>query len=62
MYDTLLQNRKVRKQMLLTEEDNQKLLQVANLTNWSQNEIMNKALHAYLSRYDKKLQKLSEAV
>lgn len=52
-----LKNRTIRKQILLTENDNTKLQQVAALTNSSQNEVVNKALHAYMSRYNKKLAK-----
>lgn len=52
---SVLNNRCVRKQILLTEEDNKKLQQVSALTNTSQNEIVNKALHAYIARYNKKL-------
>lgn len=55
-YDSLVQNRSVRKQILLTEEDNETLKKVAELTGYSQNEIINKGLVAYLKRYAKKLQ------
>lgn len=55
-YDSLVQNRCVRKQILLTEEDNETLKKVAELTGYSQNEIINKGLVAYLKRYAKKLQ------
>lgn len=55
-YDSLVQNRSVRKQILLTEEDNETLKKVSNLTGYSQNEIINKGLVAYLKRYAKKLQ------
>ena len=51
----ILKNRTIRKQILLTEEDSTKLKQVADITNSSQNEVVNKALHAYLARYNKKL-------
>lgn len=54
-YDSLNQNRKVRKQFLLTEEDAAKLKAVSEITGFSQNEIVNKALNAYLSRYKSKL-------
>lgn len=54
-YDSLVQNRCVRKQILLTEEDNETLKKVAELTGFSQNEIINKGLVAYLKRYTKKL-------
>lgn len=57
-YDNLVQNRSVRKQILLTEEDNETLKKVAELTGYSQNEIINKGLVAYLKRYAKKLQKM----
>lgn len=49
----LLNNRNVRKQILLTEADNKKLQLVSEYTKSSQNEIINKALHAYLARYKK---------
>ena len=45
----ILKNRTIRKQILLTEEDSTKLKQVADITNSSQNEVVNKALHAYLA-------------
>lgn len=54
-YDSLVQNRKVRKQILLTEEDNNNLKKVSELTGLSQNEIINKGLIAYLKRYKNKL-------
>lgn len=47
----ILNNRSVRKQILLTEEDNEKLKRVAEHTKLSQNEIINKGLTAYLKRY-----------
>ena len=52
-YESLIQNRSVRKQILLTEEDNKKLKIVSEATGLSQNEIINKGLSAYLSRYKK---------
>ena len=52
-YDSLIQNRNVRKQILLTEEDNEKLKIVSEATGLSQNEIVNKGLSAYLSRFKK---------
>lgn len=52
-YDSLIQNRKIRKQILLTEEDNEKLKIVSEATGLSQNEIINKGLSAYLARYKK---------
>ena len=55
-YETLIQNRSVRKQILLTEEDNETLKKVSELTGYSQNEIINKGLSAYLKRFTKKLQ------
>lgn len=54
-YDNFVQNRKVRKQFLLTEKDATKLKAVSDITGYSQNEIVNKALNAYLSRYKSKL-------
>lgn len=50
-YESLIQNRSVRKQILLTEEDNSKLKTVSEITGLSQNEIINKSLSAYLARY-----------
>ena len=54
-YESLIQNRSVRKQILLTEEDNNNLKKVSELTGLSQNEIINKGLVAYLKRYKNKL-------
>lgn len=54
-YDSLMKNRSVRKQILLTEEDNNTLKKVSELTGLSQNEIINKGLVAYLKRYKNKL-------
>lgn len=54
-YNSLMQNRSVRKQILLTEEDNNNLKKVSELTGLSQNEIINKGLVAYLKRYKNKL-------
>lgn len=54
-YESLIQNRSVRKQILLTEEDNNNLKKVSELTGLSQNEIINKGLSAYLKRYKNKL-------
>ena len=53
MYETIVENRTVRKQILLTEKDNKKLQIVAEKTGLSQNEIVNKGLSAYLSRFKK---------
>lgn len=54
-YDSLIQNRKVRKQILLTEEDNNNLKKVSEITGLSQNEIINKGLTAYIKRYKNKI-------
>ena len=54
-YDSLMKNRSIRKQILLTEEDNNTLKKVSELTGLSKNEIINKGLVAYLKRYKKKL-------
>lgn len=54
-YDSLMKNRSVRKQILLTEEDNNTLKKVSEITGLSQNEIINKGLVAYLKRYKNKL-------
>ena len=47
----ILNNRSVRKQVLLTEDDNEKLKLVSKHTGLSQNEIINKGLSSYLKRY-----------
>lgn len=54
-YESLIQNRSIRKQILLTEKDNNDLKKVSELTGLSQNEIINKGLVAYLKRYKNKL-------
>ena len=47
----VLKNRTVRKQILLTEEDRDKLKAVAAGTGLSENEIVNRGLTAYLKRF-----------
>lgn len=47
----VLNNRSVRKQILLTEEDRDKLKAVSNGTGLSENEIINRGLASYLKRY-----------
>ena len=49
----VLNNRSVRKQILLTEEDSKKLKIVSEHIGCSQNEVINKGLSAYLKRYNK---------
>ena len=44
-------NRSVRKALLITPEQDEKLKKVAADKNLSQNDIMNKALDAYLARF-----------
>ena len=44
-------NRSVRKAVLITPEQNEKLQKVATEKNLSQNDIINKALDAYLARF-----------
>lgn len=51
--DLILNNRSIRKQILLTPVDHEHLKIVSDYTGLSQNEIINKALNAYLSRYKK---------
>lgn len=51
--ETLLNNRSIRKQILLTPVDSDHLKIVADHTGLSQNEIINKGLSAYLARYKK---------
>lgn len=48
-----MNNRNVRKQILITESDKARLEAVSLHTGLSQNEIINKGLNAYLSRYKK---------
>lgn len=50
-YDRLTQNRSVRKQILLTPETASKLKFTALTKQVSENEIVNKALNAYLARF-----------
>ena len=47
----ILNNRKCRKQILLTEEDRDKLKAVSKGTGLSENEIINRGLTSYLKRY-----------
>lgn len=51
--EALLNNRSIRKQILLTPVDSEHLKIVADHTGLSQNEIINKGLSAYLARYKK---------
>ena len=51
--DMILNNRSIRKQILITPKDNAHLGVVAAHTGLSANVIINKALSAYLSRYKK---------
>lgn len=51
---SILKNRTVRKQFLLDEETNSKLKMVALSAQTSENEIVNRALNAYLCRFKKK--------
>ena len=51
--DLILNNRSIRKQILLTPVDSEHLKIVADHTGLSQNEIINKGLSAYLARYKK---------
>ena len=44
-------NRSIRKAVLITQEADEKLKKVANDKNLSQNDIINKALDAYLARF-----------
>lgn len=55
MYKSLIVNRNIRKQILLTEEDANTLKKVSEITGFSQNEIINRGLSAYLKRYKNKL-------
>lgn len=45
-------NRAIRKQFMITEELNDKLKYIASSRSESQNEIVNKALSAYLKRWN----------
>lgn len=44
-------NRSVRKAVLITTEQQEKLVKISKEKNLSQNEIINKALDAYLARF-----------
>lgn len=57
MYESLVVNRNIRKQILLTEEDANTLKKVSEITGFSQNEIINRGLSTYLKRYKNKLNK-----
>ena len=57
----ITENRNVRKQFILTKTMATKLKMVADLRHESQNEIVMKALHSYLIRYDGKLKSMEEA-
>lgn len=50
----VLKNRTVRKQFLLDEETNSKLKMIALSAQTSENEIVNRALNAYLCRFNTK--------
>ena len=58
--DLILNNRSIRKQILLTQVDSEHLKIVADHTGLSQNEIINKGLSAYLARYKKLFAKREE--
>ena len=45
-------NRTVRKQFMITQELNDKLMYIASARTESQNEIVNRALSAYLKRWN----------
>lgn len=45
-------NRTIRKQFMITEELNDKLMYIASARTESQNEIVNRALSAYLKRWN----------
>lgn len=47
----ILNNRSVRKQILITSEDKEKLTAVSKATGLSENEIVNRGLTSYLKRY-----------
>lgn len=58
--DMILNNRSIRKQILITPVDSKHLEMVADHTGLSQNEIINKGLSAYLARYKKLFAKREE--
>lgn len=58
--DLILNNRSIRKQILLTPVDSEHLKIVSDHTGLSQNEIINKGLSAYLARYKKLFAKREE--
>ena len=47
----ILNNRSVRKQILLTEDDKEKLSAVSKGTGLSENELINRGLTSYLKRF-----------
>lgn len=47
----ILNNRSVRKQILITSDDKEKLTSVSKATGLSENEIVNRGLTSYLKRY-----------
>ena len=49
--ENTVNNRNVRKQILLTEDTAVKLKAVSKTKNLSENEIINRSLHAYLRRF-----------
>ena len=52
-YEGVVKNKKIRKQFLLTDEDNFNLKIVSDNTGISQNELVNKSIKSYLARYKK---------
>lgn len=44
-------NRTIRKAVLITEDQDEKLRKISEEKGWSQNEIFNRALEAYLARF-----------
>lgn len=56
-YSELVQNREKRKSVLLTEQMNKDLERVSREKNISQNEIITRALSAYLKRFIKSREK-----
>ena len=47
----VLNNRSVRKQILITEDDKEKLSAVSKRTGLSENELINRGLTSYLKRF-----------
>lgn len=48
----MLENRNIRKMILIPESTDAKLKELSETKGWSQNEIINRSLEAYLKRFN----------